>query len=99
MTARDPVHVALLTVELMIPWADSLKDKRRVVKSIKDRLAAKFNVSVAEIGFLEEWQRTSIGVVMIGNDRQHLERSLGAAGRLVEEVPDIQPLRMEMEWL
>ncbi|MDX9741089.1 MAG: DUF503 domain-containing protein [Gammaproteobacteria bacterium] len=98
MSARDPVHVALLTIELMIPWSDSLKSKRRVIRSIKDRLGARFNVSVAEIGFLEEWQRAAIGVVMIGNDRQHLESCLSAANRMVEEVADIHLLHVALEW-
>lgn len=99
MAADDRAYVAMLTIDLMIPHADSLKSKRRVVKSIKDRVSAKFNVSVAEIACLEEWQRAMIGVVMIANDRQHLERSLGAVGRLVEEVGDIHLLDVRLEWL
>lgn len=99
MAGHEQACVALLTAELMIPWSDSLKAKRRVVKSIKDRLSAKFNASVAEIAFLEEWQRAAIGVVMISNDRGHLERSLQAAGKLIEETADIHVLDVRMEWL
>lgn len=99
MAERDRAYVAMLTAELMIPWSDSLKSKRRVVKSIKDRLGARFNVSVAEVAFLEEWQRAAIAVAMISNDRGHLERSLQAVARLIEETADIQVLDIGMEWL
>lgn len=99
MAADDRAHVAMLTVELMIPFSDSLKAKRRVVKSLKDRIGARFNVSVAEIACLEEWQRAVIGVAMIGNDRQYMERSLAAVGRLAEEIGDIHLLDTRLEWL
>lgn len=99
MAMPSAAHVALLTIELLIPCSGSLKNKRRVIRSIKDRIAARFNVSVAEIGYLEEWQRAQLGIAMIANDRQYVERCLGAAGRLVEETLDIQMLRIEMEWL
>jgi uncharacterized protein YlxP (DUF503 family) len=99
MAQPDRAHVAVLTFELLIPAADSLKSKRRVVKSLKDRIRARFNVSVAEIGFLEEWQRSAIGVALIGNDRRVLDSTLSAIGRLVEEEGDIRLLDSTVEWL
>lgn len=54
MPDQNRAHVALLTVELMIPYSGSLKSKRRVVRSLKDRISAKFNASVAEISSLED---------------------------------------------
>lgn len=99
MADLDHAHVALLTVELMIPASDSLKTKRRVVKSLKDRIRNRFNASVAEIAFLEEWQRSLIGVALVGNDRRHLEGTLSAIGRLLEEEGDIHLLDSTVEWL
>ena len=65
--------IAFLTLELRIEGAHSLKDKRQVVRSLKDRLRAHFNVSVAEIDANGLWQRATIGVVSISDSRDYLE--------------------------
>ncbi len=99
MTGTATVHIALLTYDLMIPHADSLKSKRRVIKSLKDRMRARFNASIAEIDYLDEWQRALIGVTMLGNDRRHLERTLSLLNQLVEEAADIRLIDATVEWL
>lgn len=68
--------IGLLTLEIHIADSRSLKDKRQVIRSLKDRLRAHFNVAVAELDHQELWQRSTIGVVTISNDEQHLEQSL-----------------------
>ena len=68
--------IGLLTLEIHIPDARSLKDKRQVLRSLKDRLRAHFNVAVAELEHQELWQRATVGVVTISNNEQHLEQSL-----------------------
>jgi uncharacterized protein YlxP (DUF503 family) len=68
--------VGLLTLELHIQYAQSLKDKRQVLRSLKDRLRAKFNVAVAELEHHEMWQRSVVGVVTLSNDEGHVEESL-----------------------
>jgi uncharacterized protein len=65
--------VALLTLELRIEGAHSLKDKRQVLRSLKDRLRNTFNVSVAEIEVTDLWQRATIGVVSISGSRDYLD--------------------------
>jgi uncharacterized protein YlxP (DUF503 family) len=65
--------VAFLTLEIRIEAAHSLKDKRQVVRSIKDRLRNRFNISVAEIDVTDLWQRATIGVVSISSSRDYLE--------------------------
>ena len=70
--------IGLLTLEIHIADARSLKDKRQVIRSLKDRLRAHFNVAVAELDHQELWQRSTIGVVTISSDAQHLEKSLQA---------------------
>ena len=69
-----------------------------MVKSIKDRLRAKFNASVAEVGYAEEWQRSMVGISMVSNERQQLTTNVNAITRLVEEVTDIELLNIEIEW-
>jgi uncharacterized protein YlxP (DUF503 family) len=68
--------VGLLTLELHIEHAQSLKDKRQVLRSLKDRLRAKFNVAVAELEYHDTWQRSVVGIVTISNEEHHLEESL-----------------------
>jgi uncharacterized protein len=68
--------VGLLTLELHIADAQSLKDKRQVLRSLKDRLRAHFNVAVAELDFEDTWQRSVIGVVALSNEERHVEEAL-----------------------
>jgi uncharacterized protein YlxP (DUF503 family) len=65
--------IAYLSLEIHIEAARSLKDKRQVVRSVKDRLRHTFNVSVAEIDATDLWQRATIGVVSISDSRDYLE--------------------------
>ena len=68
--------VGLLTLELHIPDAQSLKDKRQVLRSLKDRLRREFNVAVAELDHQDVWQRSVVGVVTLSNEERHVEESL-----------------------
>lgn len=95
----NQANVLLLMAELHIPAATSLKDKRRVVRGIKDRLSAKFNASVAEIGFLDDWHHSVIAVAMVGNDRRFLEQSMSQVSQRLEEVRDAQLVHLENQWL
>ena len=65
--------VALLTLELRIEGAHSLKDKRQVLRSLKDRLRAQFNVAVAELDHSDLWQRATLGLVSISDSRAYLD--------------------------
>ncbi|HET6840134.1 MAG TPA: DUF503 domain-containing protein [Candidatus Angelobacter sp.] len=65
--------IAYLTLELRIEAAHSLKDKRQVLRSVKDRLRHSFNISVAEIDVTDLWQRATLGVVAISDSRDYLE--------------------------
>lgn len=68
--------VGLVRLEIHLPYAQSLKDKRQVVRKLKERLRARFNVAVAELDHQELWQRATVGVVSISNDNSHLARVL-----------------------
>jgi uncharacterized protein len=64
--------IATLTLEIRIEHAQSLKDKRQVLRSLKDKLRQQFNVSVAELDQSDLWQRATVGVVSISNSRDFL---------------------------
>jgi uncharacterized protein len=68
--------IGLLTLEIYIPEAHSLKDKRQVLRSLKDRLRRKYNVAVAELDGQGSWQRSVVGVVSLSNNAGHVEQSL-----------------------
>jgi uncharacterized protein YlxP (DUF503 family) len=68
--------VGLLLLELQIPDAHSLKDKRQIIRSLKDRLRRKFNIAIAELDFHDVWQSSTIGIVTLSNAEQHVEESL-----------------------
>ncbi|MCZ2149744.1 MAG: DUF503 domain-containing protein [Bryobacterales bacterium] len=70
--------IGVLTLELHIEDSHSLKDKRHVVKGLKDRLRHRFNVSVAEIGGQDTWQRSVVAAVTVSGDRGYAEQVLQA---------------------
>lgn len=67
------MRIAHLTLELRIEGAHSLKDKRQVTRSLKDRLRATFNVAVAEVEVTELWQRVTIAIVSVSESRDYLD--------------------------
>lgn len=76
--------VKLLTLDLHIPGCSSLKEKRFVLSSIKSRLRQRFNVSVAEVGFQDKWQRCRLAVAMVGSDRRSVDTGCDRVIRFVE---------------
>lgn len=71
--------IALLTIDIHIPHAQSLKDKRMVLRRLKDRLRNKFNVAVSEVDHQELWQRAQLSVVTVGPDEAYVTQALQLA--------------------
>ena len=65
--------IGCCSIRFYIHGNSSLKEKRRITKSIKDRIKNKFNVSIAEIGDQEVWQNLHLGLVAVGSDQQYLD--------------------------
>jgi len=93
------MHVLLIKLSLQIPDAHSLKDKRRQIRSLKERLRSKFNVSVAEIDALDNWQKAVIGVCMISIDKSYLDKQYSLVETLVLEYTELELVNMTREWL
>jgi len=91
--------VGLCTVELFIPDGHSLKEKRQVLQSLKTRLRDKFNVSVAEVGDQDLWQKAILGLACVANESAHVNQVLDQAVNLIQSVPAIQLLRSRIEML
>ncbi len=90
--------VALLSVELHMPGAQSLKDKRALLRRVKDRLT-KFNVAVAEVAYHDLWQRAALGVVTVATASDHADRELAAVAEEIERIEPGLITRTEVEFL
>ncbi len=70
------MYTGTATLELYIAESNSLKDKRRVIKSLKDRIRQKFNVSIAEIDYQDRWRRASLGIAAVSNCKGQVDKIL-----------------------
>lgn len=99
MRASYTVHIGVLSIELLISQALSLKDKRMILNAVKDRLKNKFNVSVAELGELDKWQKSIMGIVMISNNKSYLDSALQKILSFLEQERDVQVSDYQFEFL
>ena len=91
--------VGVVRVDIHFPEANSLKAKRKILLSIKDKIKNKFNVSVAELEDNDKWQRGVIGIAVISNDQKHANAVLSNVMNLINGRPEIVVTNMQMEWL
>ncbi len=91
--------VGLCTIELYIPDSHSLKAKRQVIRSLKQRLRDKFNVSVAEVGEQDLWQKALLGIACVANESAYVNQVLDQAVNLVRSVPSIELGKYRIEML
>jgi uncharacterized protein len=89
--------VGTLRVRLLLREARSLKDKRQVVKSVKDRLRNHFNVSVAEIEALDNRQIAVLGMAMVSNEAHHVKLALGQILEALRSHPVAELIDHEMD--
>jgi hypothetical protein len=83
------VVVGLLQVELTIPSADSLKAKRMVLRSLKDRIRKNFNVSIAEVEDNDQWQSAVLAVALVSNDKRFANQVLSKVVDFIESSRDL----------
>jgi len=81
------VVVGVRSWELQLAGCQSLKDKRSIVKSLKDRLHRQFNVSAAEVDHQDAWQRAALACSVVATDRRHAEEVLASCDRLIAGEP------------
>ena len=90
--------VGFYQLEIFIPGACSLKEKRFVIKSLKDRLRNKFNVSVAELEWNDKWQRSLLGIVMVSNEQKLLESSFTKILNMLDRDDRIEVIDRHLEY-
>jgi len=92
------VAVVLLTVDFHFPFAQSLKDKRMILRGVKDR-TKKFNVSVAEIGHHDLWQRATLALAYVSADARHANEVVSKALDFIEDHVEGRVLDTSVEIL
>lgn len=91
--------IGICTLQLYIPDSRSLKSKRQVIKSLKDRIRKAFNVSIAEVDEQDLWQKAILGVACVGNEKRHVNQVLDSLVDLVEGTPSVQLLDYQIEFV
>ncbi len=91
------MFIGVCTIEVHVPESGSLKTKRHSIRSLKDRIRNKFNVSVAEVEDNDLWQKASLAVAAVSNDKSHLNKTLDHVLNMVRSVPEINLLEYHIE--
>jgi uncharacterized protein YlxP (DUF503 family) len=91
--------VGVVRISLHFPDSESLKAKRKILLSVKDRIKNKFNVSVAELEDNELWQTCVLGVAVISNKKNHANAVLSKVIDLINSRPELIVTGIQMEWL
>jgi uncharacterized protein YlxP (DUF503 family) len=91
--------IGLLNVELFVHASRSLKAKRQVIKGLKERLRNRFNISVAEVDNHDKWQRATLGIAYLDNDRRSVNSALDKIINFMETAHDVELTKYDMEIL
>ncbi|MBU4202656.1 MAG: DUF503 domain-containing protein [Desulfobacterales bacterium] len=89
--------VGSLKIEFRLTDNRSLKGKRKVVRSMVDKVKSRFNVSIAEVGSNDKWQKIELGISAVGNDRRHIDSSLNHILSFLESLYLAEIVHTEME--
>jgi uncharacterized protein YlxP (DUF503 family) len=96
-SADENMFIGVCTIDLHVPESGSLKTKRQSLRSLKDRIRSKFNVSVAEVADNDLWQKASLAVAAVSNDKTHLNQTMDHVLNLVRAVPELSLLDYQIE--
>jgi uncharacterized protein YlxP (DUF503 family) len=77
--------IGFLALEIFLPYSQSLKDKRKVLNAIRDRVRSRFNAAFAELDYQDKWQRARIGIVTLNSQKTFVDQALRRVCRDVEE--------------
>ncbi|MGF1599929.1 MAG: DUF503 domain-containing protein [Acidimicrobiales bacterium] len=92
------MHVLLVRAELHLPASNSLKVKRSIVTPLIRHLDQMAGVAAAEVDFHDKWQRTAVGVTVVGNQVGHVQAVGDTVERYVWSRPDVDVIELETVW-
>jgi uncharacterized protein YlxP (DUF503 family) len=90
--------VGVLQAELYMQGCSSLKEKRMIIKSLKDRISKKFNVSVAELDYLDKWQRALIAFATVSNNKSNTDKVLQKIFQLLDKEINFELINHQFEY-
>ncbi|MGI8984198.1 MAG: DUF503 domain-containing protein [Acidimicrobiales bacterium] len=93
------MHVAVVQIELHIPTSRSLKEKRAVLRPIVEGIRHRFQISVAEVGFQDKWQRALVGLAVVSDSYSHAAGVVDSVERWVWSKPEVEVCRFDTEWV
>ena len=93
------MHIGVVEIELMLPGLGSLKEKRYVMRSLKDRIRSRFNVSVAEVDHQDMWRRAKLGIVVVSSDGARANSILSKAVNMIEKDTRVHVLDYGLRFL
>ena len=93
------MHVAVVQCELHIPTSRSLKEKRAVLRPIVEGLRHRFQISVAEVGYQDKWQRALVGMAVVSDSYGHAVEVIDNVERWVWSKPEVEVTRFQTEWV
>ena len=91
--------VAVMTVEMYLHGSASLKDKRAILRRLKDKLSNKYNISVAEVDHQDKWQRAQLGIAQVGSDYKYLEKCMNTIFDLIDNYDVAEVVDHTIEYL
>ncbi len=91
--------IGCLVLEIYFPYSHSLKEKRKRLRRLHDRLKSRHNIAVSELDFQDKWQRSRIGMVTLNSQRNIIEKTLNQIVRDIEETIDGEILKVDISYL
>ncbi len=91
--------IGCLVLDLYLPYSHSLKEKRKRLKGLKDRLKTRYNVAFSELEFQDKWQRSRIGIVTLNNGKQIIEKTFNQILKDVEDNLDGEIVEISLSYM
>lgn len=91
------MKIGILKLELFLDNNSSLKEKRRILKSLKDKIRSRFNVSICEIGHQDKWQMAALAIVRVGNCSRKTHSNLSNILELLQRNREVEVINSEIE--
>ena len=93
------MRIGSVILEFFLPYSNSLKEKRKNIKSFMDRARHKFNISIAEIDFHDVWQRSKIGIAFVVNQTQLFDKISERIIEMAYNIPEVEVVKIEKDIL
>ena len=93
------MFIGTLIFEIYISESNSLKEKRMIISSIKDRIRKRFNVAVSELDHLDKWQRAVLGIVTIANEHKVVESVLHKIFSILDSSSDFEVIAYQYDYM